>query len=88
MTVGACQQMIKGVSGRCHSLSCITNLLLPTLKSLCYAIQFKNGDLRGAKIKNEERRSVYSEGDTASVDWRGLGFGGFLLLLFLFICVV
>jgi len=84
MTVGACQQMIKGVSGRCHSFSCITNRLFP-YSCLSYAIQFKNGKWKKEKNGNERQKSVYIEGDTASVDWSGLWFVGlFYGFLFFF----
>lgn len=84
MTVGACQQMIKGVSGRCHSLCCITNRLFssPLIPLLCHSVE--EWDVKGAKIviKNEIR-SVYIKGDTASVESSGLGFGRFNFILVL-----
>jgi len=56
MTVGACQQMIKGVSGRCHSFSCITNrLFFPTHVS---AMPFS---LRMGNERKKEKRKWRTE---------------------------
>lgn len=86
MTVGACQQMIKGVSGRCHSLCCITNRLFPPLIS-AMPFSLRMGREKGLKIiiKKEERRNVYIKGDTASVESSGLGFRRLLHFILFFV---